>query len=376
MPTPREELIFTLENLRVAPQEMDKLVTKAFEFTGVSQFADRKFTTLSGGEQQKVALAIILALDTDIILLDEPFANVDPAARSFLLRRLSDLVKQHNKTVIIADHDLTDYKKLADRLYVMDPGGKRVHLASQNEQATRFKSFDQQKHIPAKIDLPEKNSVQEFELQNFSTGHQVNLIDQPQFELMKNHLTVFTGPNGVGKSTLFNAMMKLQDYQGSLTWYGNEVSRLKIKNYSRHVALVFQEPTSQFIKVTVREELELSLNNQYNHDWDQERIRQILKQLNLAGFEEHVVYLLSEGQKRKLQILLMLIMGVPTLLLDEPLTGLDLGSVNQIMALLYEAVKDEGKTVIMISHQLTDVAKYADYHIKLSEKELSYEASL
>jgi energy-coupling factor transport system ATP-binding protein len=72
----------------------------------------------------------------------------------------------------------------------------------------------------------------------------------------------------------------------------------------------------------------------------------------------------------------MLIMGVPTLLLDEPLTGLDLVSVHKIMQLLQQAVRNEDKTVIMISHQLTDVADYADYHISLHEKELSYEASL
>lgn len=376
MPTPRQELIFTLENMRIAPEQMDQRITQAFEFTGISEFADREFSSLSGGEQQKVALAIILALDADTILLDEPFANVDPKARNFLLRRLKQLVSNRGKTVIIADHDLSDYQQLADYLYVMEPTQKQIHLATEAETQQRFLSFEQNRHQQISISLPDQTDTAEFKLRDFSTGHQKVLLKQANFELMKHHLTVFTGPNGVGKSTLFNSLTKLQDYQGSLTWENNEIAKLKVKDYSRHVALVFQEPISQFLKVTVAEELELSLHNQYDHAWTKERVRDTLADLGLTGFDDHVVYMLSEGQKRKLQILLMLIMGVPTLLLDEPLTGLDLVSVHKIMQLLQQAVRNEDKTVIMISHQLTDVADYADYHISLHEKELSYEASL
>lgn len=376
MPTPREELIFTLENLQVPPEQIDDKIQHAFEFVQITQLARRKFVSLSGGEQQKVALAIILALDADIILLDEPFANVDPQARSFLLQRLTQLVKSYHKTVIIAEHDLSDYQQLADHLYVMDPGKRQVHLATTTEMAQRFQYFEQQKHVPRKISLPQREDEVEFKLRDFETGHQATLIQQPAFDLMKQRLTVITGPNGVGKSTLLNVLTKLQDYKGTVLWENHEIKQLKVKNYSRQVALAFQKAVSQFLKVTVAEELELSLQHQYNQLWTKKRVQVTLRDLGLADFLDHVVYQLSEGQKRKLQILLMLIMGVPTLLLDEPLTGLDLVSIDQIMNLLRQAVDEEGKTIIMISHQLVDLEYYADYHISMRHKELSYEASL
>ena len=197
MPTPREELIFTLENLQVPPEQIDDRIQRAFEFVQITQLARRKFVSLSGGEQQKVALAIILALDADIILLDEPFANVDPQARSFLLQRLTQLVKSYHKTVIIAEHDLSDYQQLADHLYVMDPGKRQVHLATTTEMAQRFQYFEQQKHVPRKISLPQREDEVEFKLRDFETGHQATLIRQPAFDLMKQRLTVITGPNGV-----------------------------------------------------------------------------------------------------------------------------------------------------------------------------------
>ncbi|GBG94693.1 energy-coupling factor transporter ATP-binding protein [Ligilactobacillus salitolerans] len=376
MPTPREELVFTLENLRTDPAEIPTRLERVLAFTGTTQFADRKFTTLSGGEQQRAALSVILALDADIILLDEPFANVDPQTRAFLLKRLAALVSEQGKTVIISDHDLTDYQFVADYLYVLDPAKKQIHLADPAERAQRFKAFDQQKHQAVAVDLPQKDGPVEFALHDFATGYQQNLLSQKQFQLFQGHLTVFTGPNGVGKSTLFNAIAKLQGYRGSLTWHEQEIAKLKAKHYNRKVALVFQNPVSQFMQVTVKEELELSLKNRLANGWTKDQVQAALVDLDLAGRQEQVVYQLSEGQKRKLQILLMLLLGVPTLLLDEPLTGLDLVSANKIMGYLQRAVKTEGKTVIMISHQLTNLAQYADYHIKLDHKELSYEATL
>lgn len=377
MQTPREELIFTLENLQVPVSDIPTRAQAALEFSGVTAFADRQFTTLSGGEQQKVSLAVIVALNAQVILLDEPFANVDPAARRFLLAQLTKLVNQQGKTILIADHDLSDYQARINQLFILDPTKRRVHLADNAEATARFADFDQQQHQQQPVSLPDLATLKPvFKLNNFSVGHQHPLIVQDALDLFANQLTVITGANGTGKSTLFNALVRLQDYHGSLTWQDQQVSKQRRARYAKQVALVFQQATSQFLNITVAEELAMSHRQQVSSAWTTARTTAALEQLNLAGRDEQVVYSLSEGQKKKLQILTMLIMGTPTLLLDEPLTGLDLISEQAVLQLLQEAVHEDGRTVLMITHQLTHVATFADLHLHLDQQHLTYEASL
>ncbi len=380
METPRNELAFTLENLQIPVAEMDDRINHALAFAGVTAFADRKFTTLSGGEQQKVSLAVIVALNAEIILLDEPFANVDPDARLFLLTQLKTLVQQQHKTIIVADHDLSDYQPLIDQLAIFDGDKHLVHQASVTEANERFAAFEQQQHRPVPIALPSTEELTDeqskFVLSNFTVGHQTPLIENASLTIPRGKFTVLTGANGTGKSTLFDALVKLQAYSGSLSWQHQEIKNLHAKRYARHVALVFQQATSQFLTITVAEEIALSLKYQHSTAWTQARINDTLAELNLTGRDEQVVYSLSEGQKKILQILLMLIMDVPTLLLDEPLTGLDLVSAHTILKLLKYAVDEEEHTVLMITHQLTDVSQYADYHLRLANHQLSYEARL
>ncbi|MCF6161544.1 MAG: energy-coupling factor ABC transporter ATP-binding protein [Furfurilactobacillus sp.] len=376
METPRNELIFTLENLQVPADKMDARVSDALDFAGVTDFADRRFTTLSGGEQQKVSLAVIVALNAEVILLDEPFANIDPDARLFLLTQLTTLVKKYHKTIIVADHDLSDYEPLIDQLYIFDGERHQVHQADAGEAQTRFAAFEQRQHQPAPIALPVAELSPEFTLDGFTVGHQTPLINDASLNIPQDKFVVLTGANGTGKSTLFDALVKLQTYTGSLQWQGQEISKLRARKYAQHVALVFQQAASQFLTITVAEEIALSLKYQQTAAWTQSRIDATLASLDLAGRDDQVVYSLSEGQKKKLQVLLMLIMDVPTLLLDEPLTGLDLVSAHTVLKLLRHAVLEEHHTVLMITHQLTDVSQYADYHLHLNHHQLSYEASL
>lgn len=375
MSTPREELVFALENLQIAPAEIPERVRLALEFADVTPFADRTFTSLSGGEQQKVSLAVIMALDSQVILLDEPFANIDPEARLFLLNRLTELVHKHDKTIIVADHDLADYQTRIDHLFILNEVAHQVEPATAVVATERFADFAAQ-HQQQKVAVPDVTNEAVFELNNFSVGHATPLIQQDNLHLLRQHLTVVTGANGSGKSTLFDALVRLQPYSGSAKWSAQEINRLRRRTYAQQVALVFQQASSQFLNITMAEEIAFSQQHQLAPTWDNQRIDHAVQQLNLAGHEEQVVYSLSEGQKKKLQVLVMLIMGTETLLLDEPLTGLDLKSVHTVLHLLHDAVHQQKRTVIMITHQLNDVAAYADFHLHLDAKRLAYEATL
>ena len=133
----------------------------------------------------------------------------------------------------------------------------------------------------------------------------------------------------------------------------------------------------QFLKMTVTEEIDLSLQHarepQY---WTADRIQDWLERLNLAELQEQIVYQLSGGQKKKLQILTMLILGNPLVLLDEPLAGLDLASVRVVMQLIQKAAQVQKQTIVMISHQLTGLPEFFDYHLALTDHQLIYQEEL
>ncbi|MCC3237841.1 energy-coupling factor ABC transporter ATP-binding protein, partial [Pediococcus acidilactici] len=115
-----KEFIFTLENLAIPADEIDDLITQALSQVGIAHLRHRQLATLSGGELQKVALAITLATGSDLILLDEPFANVDLKSRKALIKLLKKLQAQEGKTILIADHDLNDYAEICYHLYQLD----------------------------------------------------------------------------------------------------------------------------------------------------------------------------------------------------------------------------------------------------------------
>lgn len=116
MATPREEIIFAMENLGKSKTEFADRLKLASEFAEIDSLLDQKIVTMSGGEKQRVALAVLVAMDVDLFLLDEPFASVDPAARRFLIGRLAKL-KEQGKTIIITDHLFDDYQGKVDGVY-------------------------------------------------------------------------------------------------------------------------------------------------------------------------------------------------------------------------------------------------------------------
>jgi len=375
MDTVENELIFALENQQLAPALMPDRITQALDFVGISNLRQRQLTHLSGGEKQKVALAVIVAMDSDVILLDEPFASVDPAARSSLLRRLVKLRDTAGKTIILADHDLTDYADIVDQV-VRVTATKSLAVVPKAQQPALFQAFDQQVSTAVSWPIP-TSGTSLFQLTDVQLQQAQHLLLQPtELRLFKHQTTLITGPNGSGKSTLFEALVRLTDYSGTISYLGTDIHQLKRRTYARQVALLFQDAETQFLNVTVAEELAQSQKYAYGHYFTPARIDDALQQLHLAGHRDQVIYTLSEGQKKKLQILLMLIMQSPVLLLDEPLKGLDLASIQTLVQLLQATIAETQQTLIIISHQLTGLTPLIDCHLRFDQRQLRYQEVL
>lgn len=365
MATPREEIIFALENLQVNPDDYEKRLATAVEFTQIEDLLDQKINTMSGGQQQRVALAVLLAMNVDVLLLDEPFASCDPDARSFLIKKLA-LLANNGKTIILSDHVLTDYEHVCDHLFKFE--AKTVHELSANEKE---KIFIQSKKMHAReyiFALPKGQPI--FTLKNVQITQNKLLLNQTDLNIYPKN-TLITGPNGVGKTSLFKAMTKMIPYSGNFIYSGKEIAKFKPRIYLQQVAQIFQKATDQFLAVTVKDELELSKKDR-NVFFTDKKIKEWLDKLDLTAHLNQVVYTLSGGQQKKLQILLMLMTKHDVLLFDEPLSGLDHESINLILDLMRESQKRLQQTFLIISHQIDELADFCSYRLVFDQQRLKY----
>ena len=369
--TPQHELEFALENLQLPSSEMPARIEHALKFCGIEHLCDRQLTTMSGGEQQRAALAVLVAMDTDILLLDEPFASIDNHNRSLLIHQLTLLQEKYHKTIIVADHDLHGYRGLAKQIIHFE--NQHAQLLDAAASDALLKSADQLAATVHHVKLPTASDQPILTLKNVVIEHgNEKLITANDFSFFKNQTTLLTGATGTGKSSLFKAITHLASYQGIISYDGKDSQKIKPRRYAQQVGYVFQHAVDQFLSVTVKEELALSLKKGQNPYFDDEHLTAALRLLGLSKLQDRVVYSLSGGQQKKLQLLLMLMMGQPVLLLDEPFSGLDFHSLHNVVDLIKTSQKIYPQTMIIISHQLEGLEKLIDRHVKLADGRLSY----
>lgn len=366
MDTPWHEAEFALENLQIPPVEMPARIQAAFATVEISHLAHRQFATLSGGEKQRAALAVIIAMQKPVILLDEPFASLDPVNRKRLLQQLQTQVEA-GKTVIIADHDLSNYQAVNPNVIQFGTDHQTQVLTSQAVRQLLV-AANQQPVIPAKPAAQFPAILTGTNLK-ITQPNQV-LIDQAHFQLPANQISLLTGESGSGKSTLLKVLAKLGTYQGSLLYAGQELRKYSARRWGRKCGLVFQHAADQFLNVTVAEELALSQKQGRHPYFTPANLQNALTKLGLAALTDRVVYSLSGGQQKKLQILVMLMMGQPLLLLDEPFTGLDAKSAQAIRELIDACQATAPATILVVSHQLNGLADWVDCHFKLQNQHL------
>lgn len=360
MATPREELIFALENKLIDRISAQNIINEVSNKTNILHLLDRPLLQLSAGEKQRVALAVLIAMQSDLFLLDEPFANCDSHNRNFLLNCLNSLHKE-GKTILISDHNFANYKKINTKVFAIENKTiKATTLPSQKEVATNFS-------------LPHTNQESVYSFNSFSLSFpEKELLSSINLKIYSGKATLLTGENGSGKTSLFKALSKVITYQGQLFFKNKEVKKLRRRPYLSKVGQIFQNPDDQFLNVTVKEDLDFSLKYNKNPSLNKSQLQSLLAQLNLENVDEQVVYSLSGGQKRKLQIIVMLLAYPDVLLLDEPFSGLDQKSISDVIFLLKNYFLDANHSLIVISHQFDQIQQLCDYHLVLKDHQLFY----
>jgi energy-coupling factor transporter ATP-binding protein EcfA2 len=382
----------------------------------------RHLSSLSGGEKQRVALAAVLAMGPRLLVLDEPTANLDPAATSELFLILRRLARDRQHTIVIIEHKLDEVIDWVDSVLVLDGeggllyrGDPRSAFYDHSEQLLEAGVWRPQtvelvaglaqagwqvpgrplavgeavtalRATPGLVDRLRAPSWQA--LSNSAAGGARGAggaaplltvrglsftypggrtaLDQVSFDLCRQDFLAIVGANGAGKTTLGSLLSGvLEPPRASVFLEGTDASTLPAWAIAEKVGHVFQNPEHQFVASTVRGELVFSLSprgrgGSRHLTPEQERsVDDWLERLGLLHLAEANPFTLSQGQKRRLSVAAMLIRGCPAVILDEPTLGQDAVQSGRLMEMMRD-FRAGGGTVAMITHDMRLVAEYAN----------------
>ncbi|UCF09447.1 MAG: ATP-binding cassette domain-containing protein [Candidatus Bipolaricaulota bacterium] len=337
----RQEVAFGPENLCLSEEEVGRRVREALRATAVEHLADRSTTTLSGGEKQRVAIASILAMEPDVLLLDEPTAHLDPLGADGLFETLGRLGSGPGLTLVVAEHRLGPLLPLQPRLLVMDRGQVVARRPTRRREDLLAMGLRLGWSRVARGERPSRPVVVLEEIRfDYGLGP---VIEGLSLSAHEGEVLGVIGPNGGGKTTLLRLLARL------LRPAAGTVRHAAVER----IGMVFQHPHQQIFERSVRRELEID-GPLLPEDRDA-----LLFQAHLEGMDDVPPLSLSLGEQRRLTLAAALRLGPRLVLLDEPFIGQDRHNVAWIIAQILEA-RDRGAAVVLVSHDIPLVAALSD----------------
>ncbi len=412
--TVAEDIAFALENDAVDVDEMKTRVQDVADLVDVSRHLSHAPHELSGGQKQRVSLAGVLVDDVDVLLFDEPLANLDPATGESAIELIDRIWKDENKTVIIIEHRLEDVlHRGVDRVILMDDGRILADMTPQQllcSDLLRKTGIREPLYItalkyaglavtpdmhPAQIETltlseAQKAQVRDWfdrvespqkpgrgdallDVQNvsfaYNNGHQA--LRDISFSIRKGELTAIAGRNGAGKSTMCKLVCGFEkQQQGTILLKGEDSAEMSIKERGEHVGYVMQNPNQMISKVFIKDEvgLGLSLRGKPQEEIDA-AVDDALKICSLSPFVDWPVSALSYGQKKRVTIASILSLHPDVIMLDEPTAGQDFRRYTEIMEFL-EDLNRSGVTVLLITHDMHLMLEYCDRALVFSDGRL------
>ena len=409
--TVAEDIAFALENDCVPQEELFPRVDEVAETVDVKSLLDHAPTELSGGQKQRVSMAGVMIDDVDILLFDEPLANLDPATGKRAIDLIDKISKTTGKTVLIIEHRLEDalYRDV-DRIVVVGDGeivadrkpdellctdvlekeGIRepLYITALKHAGCTVKAESLPQHIESmdlapyrekvqgwyqKAQLPPERKPTEPVLEvkdlSFSYVPGKKVLQDIHFRIEKGEMLSIVGKNGAGKSTLSNLICGfINPDQGEILLEGSDISGLSIKERGEVIGLVMQNPNQMISKPMIFDEVALGLTVRGVPEEEiRERVNETLKICGLYPFRNWPVSALSFGQKKRVTIASILVMNPRVLILDEPTAGQDFRHYTEIMEFLKDINERLGITIIMITHDMHLMLEYTDRAIVIAD---------
>ena len=406
--TVEKDVAFGPGNLGLPRHEINVKIKKALTAVRLTGYENRSTANLSGGEKQRLAIAGILAMEPDILVLDEPTSELDPIGKREIFQTLTDLRKNSTLTIIIASHDSEEILEHVDRVIVLDDGkiawnghpknlfrdvmlvkklGVRPPEVTELGFALNQANIIKKQDIPSKLQdakllldrlLKDKRDKTNPIFENKSVKqkndraivHVKNLVHQYEkgievlkginLEIKKGELIALLGQNGAGKTTLvrhFNGL--LAPTSGAVIIDNVNTKTSTIASLAKKVGYVFQNPDHQIFCSTVEEEIEYGLKK-YGVAFDerQKRVSESLEFVGLTESRKRHPFMMGKGERQKLAVATVLAMSPEIIVIDEPTTGQDWQGTQRMMKMILK-LNQKGHTIIMITHNMRIAAQLA-----------------
>jgi energy-coupling factor transport system ATP-binding protein len=372
-----DEVAFGLENRCIPPHEIWPRVDEALEMVGFPYGRDRPTDALSGGEQQRLALAAALALRPGLLLLDEPTANLDPDGAALVGEAIRRVLAERRLTMLLVEHRVADAVDLVDRVVVLEAGGGVIAdgppayvLASRGDELAAAGIWvpDHPLPMPARTAPGEPAAAVTAEGAGYRfPGEEALAVGPIDVAVRSSEALAIVGPNGSGKSTLALLLGGLlRPSVGSVTGPEQQpIWRMPADRLARIIGSVFQDPEHQFLAGSVREELMLGSLRGRPDAGASRRADELMERLHLGALADANPFTLSGGEKRRLSVATALVGEPQVLILDEPTFGQDRRTAVELLDLLSRQ-RDEGSAICFVTHDLPFAAALADRTVELA----------
>ena len=407
--TAGEDIAFALENDCTPQDQMKSVVQAAADLVDIGQRLKSSPFEMSGGQKQRVSLAGILVDDVEVLLFDEPLANLDPATGKTAIDLIDRVQREQKKTVIIIEHRLEDvlYRQV-DRIVVMSKGrivadlppdeliasthleelgireplyvtalkyagvkvtadmhpGDVKTLTLDREARERLAEWSREAVEPSEEVGSELLRVEHLD---FSYTNRRKILQDISFSVREGEMVSIVGTNGAGKSTLAKVICGfVREDGGRLLFGGKDMKGSTIRERAESIGYVMQNPNQMICKAMIYDEVAMGPRlHGVDEGTVREKVEEALRICGLYPFRNWPISALSYGQKKRVTIASILVMNPRIIILDEPTAGQDYRHYTEIMEFLRE-LNRQGVTIIMITHDMHLMLEYTPHAIVLS----------
>ena len=385
-----DDVAFGPENLAIAHDDIDMRIAMSLDAVDMSEQREADPTRMSGGQQQRVAIAGMLAMNPEILVLDEPTAMLDPQGRADIMHILDEL-QQRGTTIILVTHHRDEFAN-ADRIIRLDSGRIVQSAHSDTASIPEMDGSDtaREGNPIAKSNIANgaskpASAVPIIEIRNLTYQYPNSnkpVLDKLSITINAGETVAITGHNGAGKTTLARLLCALdQPQSGNITINTIPVARQRtngnmqsLKRADREklhatIGYVMQHPERQLFAETVAEDIAYGPRNQHLDETQvSERVNQAMTLLHIEHLADRSPFDLSGGQQRLAAIAGVIACQPQILIMDEPTAGLDEAATTRVHDLI-QTLHAQGVTVLIISHSQTEIDVLADRVIALDRRQ-------
>lgn len=385
-----DDVAFGPENLAIAHDDIDMRIAMSLDAVDMSEQREADPTRMSGGQQQRVAIAGMLAMNPEILVLDEPTAMLDPQGRADIMHILDEL-QQRGTTIILVTHHRDEFAN-ADRIIRLYSGrivqsahSDTASIPEMDESDTAREGNPIAKSNIANGASKPASAVPIIEIRNLTYQYPNSnkpVLDKLSITINAGETVAITGHNGAGKTTLARLLCALdQPQSGNITINTIPVARQRtngnmqsLKRADREklhatIGYVMQHPERQLFAETVAEDIAYGPRNQHLDETQvSERVNQAMTLLHIEHLADRSPFDLSGGQQRLAAIAGVIACQPQILIMDEPTAGLDEAATTRVHDLI-QTLHAQGVTVLIISHSQTEIDVLADRVIALDRRQ-------